>query len=225
MTAVIGAGIVFPGAAALIPDAAGSSVLTLELQSPRVPPSPLFPSTTGSCLAEVGPGLGQCLHPFPLRQQSLAAASPKYGSVFSGLLRKSWKTGLGKPRGHLGLGHWCQRRLPVPVPGTSPARAVPAGPSPQHLLFLAGHQQLHDQQHSCQPAPGHPPACSPRQPVRVPHWQRRLQDQGDPRGAWCPARGGPRWGGNSSVPKGKSLCCPRPRDVASQGFFWSSLYF
>lgn len=98
--------------------------------------------------------------------------------------------GLGKPRGHLGPGCWCQRHLPVPAPGTSPARAVPAGLSPQHLLFLAGHQQLHDQQHSCQPAPGHPPACGPRQPVRVPHWQRRLQDQGDPRGAWCPAQGG-----------------------------------
>lgn len=225
MTAVIGAGIVFPGAAALIPDAAGSSVLTLELQSPRAPPSPLFPSSTGSCLAEVGPGLGQCLHPFPLRQQSLAAASPKYGSVFSGLLRKSWETGLGKPRGHLGLGHWCQRRLPVPVPGTSPARAVPAGPSPQHLLFLTGHQQLHDQQHSCQPAPGHPPACSPRQPVRVPHWQRRLQDQGDPRGAWCPAQGSPRRGGIQVSPRANPCAVPAPGMWHHRDFFGAPCIF
>lgn len=46
------------------------------------PPSPLCPSSAGSCLAEVGPSLGRCLNPFPLRQQSLAAASPKYIRVF-----------------------------------------------------------------------------------------------------------------------------------------------
>lgn len=43
----------------------------------------------------------------------------------------------------------------------------------------------------------------------------------------CGAQPGGAHGGgrDSSVPKGKSLCCPHPRDVASQGFFWSSLYF
>lgn len=154
--------------------------------------------------------------PISIEAAEFGCCFPKiHPCAFSGLLRKSWES----PEVTLAWARRCRRHLAVPVPGTSPARALAAGLGPHRLLFLAGHQQLHDQQHSCQPAPGHPAARGPRQPVRVPHWQGRLQDQGDPRGAWCPARGGSR------VPKGTSQRCPHPGDVVSRGIFGALCIF
>lgn len=51
------------------------------------------------------------------------------------------------------------------------------------LLYLhPGHKQLNDKQYSHQQAPSDPTHCGACQPVRLPDWERWLQDQGNSRG-------------------------------------------
>lgn len=50
-------------------------------------------------------------------------------------------------------------------------------------ISFVGHHQLHEQQPSHQQASCHIEAGGPSQPMWLPHWERRLQDQRDERGS------------------------------------------
>jgi len=73
----------------------------------------------------------------------------------------------------------CSHQLSPPLTGSH----LPS------LLFASGYNQLYEQQSGHQQTPRDPEARRPGQPVRLPHRQRRLQNQRDERGSDSSADG------------------------------------